>query len=214
MENKMNNNIVTVTGKVVTGFEFSHEVLGEKFYTMTVAVARKSETDDFLPVLVSERLMDVTKNYIDEQVRIHGQYRSCNVHTETASRLVLLVFAKEIEVVAKEELDSNSIVLNGFICKQPVYRTTPLGREICDVLLAVNRSYGKSDYIPCVVWGRNAKYLAEQKLGTQVSISGRIQSREYMKKVDENYFETRTAYEVSVSRMEVIKEAEMAETEK
>ena len=214
MENKMNNNIVAVAGTVVTGFEFSHEVLGEKFYTMTVAVARKSETDDFLPVLVSERLVDVTRNYIDEQVKIQGQYRSCNVHTETASRLVLQVFAKEIEVVSKEEWDTNSITLNGFICKQPMYRTTPLGREICDVLLAVNRSYGKSDYIPCVVWGRNAKYLAEQKLGTQVSISGRIQSRKYVKKLDENRMETRTAYEVSVSRLEVMKEAEMPEREK
>lgn len=209
MNNMMNNNIVAVTGTVVTGLEFSHEVLGEKFYTMTVAVARKSETDDFLPVLVSERLVDITKNYVDEQVKIQGQYRSCNVHTETTHRLVLQIFAREFEVVSKEEWDSNSIELNGFICKQPVYRTTPLGREICDVLVAVNRAYGKSDYIPCVVWGRNAKYLADQKIGAQISLSGRIQSREYVKKMDELHSETRTAYEVSVAKVEVVKEMEV-----
>ena len=207
--NNMMNNIVAVTGTVVTGFEFSHEVLGEKFYTVTVATARKSNTDDFLPVLVSERLVDVTKNYIDEQVRIQGQYRSCNVHGETTHRLVLQIFAKEFEVVSKEEWDANSIELNGYICKQPIYRTTPLGREICDVFLAVNRAYGKSDYIPCVVWGRNAKYLAEQKIGTQVSLSGRIQSREYVKKFDEFHSETRTAYEVSVAKVEIVKEMEV-----
>lgn len=209
MNNMMNNNIVAVTGTVVTGLEFSHKVLGEKFYTMTVAVARKSDTDDFLPVLVSERLVDITKNYVDEQVRIQGQYRSCNVHTETTHRLVLQIFAREFEVVSKEEWDSNSIILNGFMCKQPIYRTTPLGREICDVLLAVNRAYGKCDYIPCVAWGRNAKYLAEQKIGTQVSLSGRIQSREYIKKFDEFHSEIRTAYEVSVAKVEVVKEMEV-----
>ena len=209
MENMMNNNIVTVAGTVVTGFEFSHEVLGEKFYTVTVATARKSATDDLLPVLVSERLVDVTKNYIDEQVRIQGQYRSYNIHTETSHRLMLHIFAREFEVVSKEEWDSNSIILNGFMCKQPIYRTTPLGREICDVLLAVNRAYGKCDYIPCVAWGRNAKYLAEQKIGTQVSLSGRIQSREYIKKFDEFHSEIRTAYEVSVAKVEVVKEMEV-----
>ena len=169
---KMNNNNVTVTGIVTTGFEYSHEVLGEKFYRMTVAVERKSGTDDLLPVLVSERLMDVTQYPAGKRVKVNGQFRSFNMQGETRNRLVLQIFAKEIEQISEESYDSNGITLNGFICKAPTYRTTPLGREICDVLLAVNRSYGKSDYIPCVVWGRNAKYLAEQKLGTQVSISG------------------------------------------
>ena len=210
----MNNNNVTVVGIVTTGFEYSHEVLGEKFYRMTVAVERNSGTDDLLPVLVSERLIDVTKNYMGEQVKVNGQFRSFSVQGETRNRLVLQIFAKEIEQVSEESYDFNSITLNGFICKAPIYRTTPLGREICDVLVAVNRPYGKSDYIPCIVWGRNARYLAEQRVGTQIELSGRIQSRNYEKKFD-TYTETRTAYEVSVAKLEVVKEAEVQEeTEK
>lgn len=201
------NNKVKISGMVCSGFTFSHEVFGEGFYIMTVEVKRKGEALDIIPVMVSDRLVDVEKNYSGMYVEISGQFRSYNRKDGERSYLVLSVFAREIELKEEcGELDTNDISLTGYICKQPVYRETPLGREITDVLLAVNRPYGKSDYIPCIVWGRNARFAETLPVGTCVEILGRIQSREYHKQISENVFEARTAYEVSVSRIEEVEE--------
>ena len=198
------NNQVSITGKIVTGFTFSHQVYGEGFYTMDLLVKRLSDSEDRIPVMVSERLVDVTQDYVGQYVEIHGQFRSYNRHEETRNRLVLSVFAREVEIVEpeEEEQDPNHIFLDGYVCKKPVYRKTPLGREIADVLLAVNRPYGKSDYIPCICWGRNARYADQFEVGAHVQIWGRIQSREYQKKISEEEYEKRGAYEVSVSKLE------------
>ena len=208
MEKMMNNNVV-VRGTVVSDPEYSHEVFAEKFYKMFIGVERKSGTVDRVPVLVSERLWDVTANHLGEYVRVEGQFRSQNMWKGEKSRLELFVFAKEICAEQKNEFvkDENQIALNGFLCKPPVYRTTPFGREICDVLLAVNRAYGKSDYIPCIFWGRNAAYFANKQVGDQVQIEGRVQSREYGKKNEEG-IEFKTAYEVSVMKFAMEKEKE------
>ena len=167
-------------------------------------VKRLSDSEDRIPVMVSERLVDVTQDYIGEYVEIHGQFRSYNRHEEKHNRLVLSVFSRELKFVEEEDetVPVNQIFLDGYICKPPVYRKTPLGREIADVLLAVNRPYGKSDYIPCICWGRNARYASAFEVGGHVLIWGRIQSREYMKRIGENETEKRVAYEVSVSKLE------------
>lgn len=203
------NNQVSIMGKIDTGFTFSHQVFGEGFYTMELLVPRLSDSEDRIPVMVSERLIDVTQDYTGALIEIHGQFRSYNRHEEKHNRLVLSVFAREVNFIEEEEEDSqgipvNQIFLDGFICKPPVYRKTPLGREIADMLLAVNRPYGKSDYIPCICWGRNARYASAFEVGGHVLLWGRIQSREYVKRIGENQTERRTAYEVSVSKLEYI----------
>ena len=202
------NNQVTIMGEVVSEFRFSHEVFGEGFYMVEVLVRRLSNSEDRIPVMVSERLIDVEQDYRGEFIYVAGQFRSYNRHEETKNRLVLSVFAREIAFV-EEELDAsktNQILLEGYICKAPVYRKTPLGREIADLLLAVNRPYGKSDYIPCICWGRNARYASGFSVGQHVQLLGRIQSREYVKKISETQTQTRTAYEVSVSKLECMDE--------
>ena len=198
------NNQVTIMGEIASGFTFSHEVFGEGFYMVDVLVKRLSNSDDRIPLMISERLIDVTQDYEGEYIMVSGQFRSYNRHEEQKNRLVLSVFVREVEFV-EEEMDgakTNSILLDGYICKAPVYRKTPLGREIADLLLAVNRPYGKSDYIPCIAWGRNARYAATFQVGAKLRIWGRVQSREYMKKIGENEGEKRIAYEVSVSKLE------------
>lgn len=205
------NNQVDISGEVVSEFSFSHEVYGEGFYMIELSVPRLSDTYDVIPLLVSERLMDVTKDYRGCYLEATGQFRSYNRHEETRNRLVLSVFVREVHVV-KEYLDEadmhkpNQIFLDGYICKPPVYRKTPLGREIADILLAVNRPYGKSDYIPCICWGRNARYAETFDVGGHLQIWGRIQSREYQKKINEEEVEKRIAYEVSVSKLEYVEE--------
>lgn len=198
------NNQVTIMGEVVSEFSFSHEVYGEGFYLVDVAVSRLSDSVDYIPLMVSERLVDVTQNYIGETILVNGQFRSYNRHEEKKNRLVLSVFVKEWEFVdyIEDEVKSNQIYLDGYICKEPIYRKTPLGREIADLLVAVNRSYGKSDYIPCICWGRNARYASGFEVGSHVEVFGRIQSREYLKKIGEDETERRIAYEVSVSKIE------------
>ena len=198
------NNQVTIMGQVATTFEFSHEVFGEGFYTMEVLVKRLSNSEDRIPVMISERLIDVTQDYVGEYIIVQGQFRSYNRHEEQKNRLVLSVFAREAEFIDEEPdgAKTNTILLDGYICKLPVYRKTPLGREIADLLLAVNRPYGKSDYIPCICWGRNARFASTFQVGEHVQLIGRIQSREYMKKLSETETEKRTAYEVSVSKLE------------
>jgi single-stranded DNA-binding protein len=204
MEKVIKNNKVTIMGEIVSGFSYSHEIFGEGFYMMYVRCQRLSENFDSIPVMVSERLMDVGKDYSGQLVSINGQFRSYNRHEERKNRLILSVFAREIEFLDEVPggSESNQIFLDGYICKAPVYRKTPLGREIADVLLAVNRPYGKSDYLPVILWGRNARYATYFKVGERMRVWGRIQSREYVKKLDDERTETRTAYEVSVSRIE------------
>lgn len=198
------NNQVSIVGTIVSDFHYSHEVYGEGFYMVDVSVNRLSNFVDIIPVMVSERIVDVTKNYEGSLIYVQGQFRSYNRHEEKKNRLVLSVFARELEFIEEEseELKSNQIYLDGYICKEPIYRKTPLGREIADLLIAVNRSYGKSDYIPCICWGRNARFASSFEVGSHVEIWGRIQSREYVKKINENETEKRIAYEVSVSKIE------------
>lgn len=171
-----------------------------------VSVNRLSNFVDYIPVMVSERLIDTTQNYIGQYIYVTGQFRSYNRHEEKKNRLVLSVFARELEFMEQEEEDvkSNQIFLDGYICKEPIYRKTPLGREIADLLIAVNRSYGKSDYIPCICWGRNARFASGFTVGAHVQVWGRIQSREYVKKLNELETEKRVAYEVSVSKIEYL----------
>ena len=198
------NNQVSIMGKIASGFTFSHQVFGEGFYLVDVLVKRLSDSEDRIPLMISERLVDVTQDYEGEYIMVQGQFRSYNRHEEKKNRLVLSVFVREIAFVeeADDSIKTNQIFLDGYICKPPVYRKTPLGREIADLLLAVNRPYGKSDYIPCICWGRNARYASAFEVGGHVLIWGRIQSREYIKKLSETETEKRTAYEVSVSKLE------------
>ena len=191
-------------GKIVSEFFYSHEIYGEGFYIVDVEVERLSDSTDLIPVMVSERLLDVNQDYTGQLISVSGQFRSYNRHEEKKNKLVLSVFAREIEFIDQvdENTKSNQIFLDGFICKEPIYRKTPLGREIADLLLAVNRPYGKSDYIPCICWGRNARFASTFQVGDRCIVWGRIQSREYMKKISEEELEKRVAYEVSVSKLE------------
>ena len=198
------NNRVSIIGEVVSDFEFSHEVFGEGFYVLEVAVSRLSNQYDRIPLMVSERLVDVTRDYRGELIEVSGQFRSYNRHEGTKNRLVLSIFVRDWNIVDDDSEfgKTNQIYLEGFICKAPIYRKTPLGREIADLLVAVNRPYGKSDYIPCIAWGRNARFASSFEVGGRIKIWGRVQSREYLKKIDENEGEKRIAYEVSVSKLE------------
>ena len=204
----MENNQVVIMGTIAGGFTYSHEIFGEGFYMVDVEVQRLSDSTDLIPLMVSERLMDVTRDYTGTMVMITGQFRSYNRHEEKKNRLILSVFAREVEMIEEmgESAKSNQIYLDGYICKEPIYRKTPLGREIADLLIAVNRPYGKSDYIPCICWGRNARFASSFEVGTRCAIWGRIQSREYMKKLSEETAEKRIAYEVSVNKLDLLDE--------
>ena len=204
-EKVIENNQVTLMGEIVSDFTYSHEIYGEGFYMVEMKVQRLSDSTDIIPIMVSERLLDVNEDYRGCIVVVSGQFRSYNRHEEHKNKLVLSVFAREIEFLDElwESTKTNQIFLDGYICKEPVYRKTPLGREIADLLLAVNRPYGKSDYIPCICWGRNARYASGFQVGDRCLVWGRIQSREYMKKVSEDEIERRVAYEVSVSKLEL-----------
>jgi len=204
MENTLlENNQVEICGEIVSDFFYNHEVFGEAFHLVYVKVERLSGTEDIIPVMVSERLIDVTSRCEGQPIRISGQYRSYNRHEGNRSHLMLFVFAREIEYTDNRILgpQSNSIYLEGYICKEPVYRETPLGREIADLLIAVNRPYGMSDYIPCICWGRNARFANSLAVGSRCAVWGRVQSREYVKRISDTEVEKRIAYEVSVSRL-------------
>ena len=206
-EKILKNNQAVVAGEIISDFEFSHEVFGEGFYFVKLKVSRLSHSSDIIPLLVSERLIDVSQSHIGQFLEARGQFRSYNKHENNRNHLVLSLFVRELELIdSVENRKPNMIFLDGYICKEPVYRTTPLGREIADILLAVNRPYGKSDYIPCICWGRNARYASNFDVGEHVRIFGRIQSREYVKKLSETQTETRIAYEVSVSKLECVEE--------
>ncbi len=194
------NNQVFISGEIVTDAEFSHEVYGEGFYEMNVLVKRLSGQGDVLPVTISERLIADKDLGVGVTINALGQFRSYNKLVGGKSKLMLTVFIRELleESPAK---NPNSIVLTGYICKPPVYRTTPFNREIADILIAVNRSYNKSDYIPCIAWGRNARFAKNLAVGEKIAVSGRIQSREYQKRLADDDVRTLTAYEVSISKL-------------
>ena len=211
------NNHITLMGKVTSEKRFSHEIYGEKFYIFDLSIPRLSGNSDIIPITVSERLIKEETLQEGHQLLVKGQFRSYNSYENNKNRLILTVFAKDIiEVEEKEEDEenemvkkdtiTNEVVLVGYICKKPIYRQTPFGREISDILLAVNRAYNKSDYIPCIAWGRNARFCQDIEVGAQVKIVGRVQSRQYEKKHEDGTVETRVAYEVSVGSLEVIEE--------
>ena len=201
------NNKVFIRGEIVTDAEFSHEVYGEGFYEMNVLVKRLSGQGDILPVTVSERLINDKDLKVGVTINALGQFRSYNKLVDGKSKLMLTVFVRELleEVVAK---NPNNIVLTGYICKPPIYRTTPFNREIADILIAVNRSYNKSDYIPCIAWGRNARFAKNLAVGEKIAVSGRIQSREYQKRFADDDVRTMTAYEVSISKLAAYENAD------
>ncbi|MCI8674652.1 MAG: single-stranded DNA-binding protein [Lachnospiraceae bacterium] len=207
-EKVIENNKVCVIGEIVGTFEFSHEVFGEGFYLTELSVKRLSDQVDVIPLLISERLIDVSGDYRGQTIQVNGQFRSYNRHEGTKNRLILSVFVREVEFIEEftDYTKTNQIFLDGFVCKAPVYRKTPLGREIADLLVAVNRPYGKSDYIPCIAWGRNARYATGFEVGGRIRIWGRVQSREYTKRIGEEESERRVAYEVSVSKLECVEQ--------
>lgn len=200
MEKLIGNNKAELTGMFISNFRYSHEIFGEVFYTGEFLVERISENVDIIPVTISERLINISDEWIGKIVKIYGNIRSYNKHINWKNKLIISVFAREIEY--SDNHNENEIFLNGYICKAPVYRKTPLGREIADIMLAVHRPYGKSDYIPCIAWGRNARYATRFDVGSCIQIWGRIQSREYNKRLSEEEYEKRTAYEISVHKME------------
>ena len=203
----LENNEVEVLGRVQTEPVFSHEIYGEGFYCFTMNVRRLSDISDFICVTVSERLMNGISFTPGTNLHIRGQFRSYNNYGDGERKLMLTVFVKDISECDDDE-NINYIYLNGFVCKPPAYRTTPFGREITDVLLAVNRQYNKSDYIPCIAWGRNARFASNLSVGDNIKVWGRIQSREYQKKISEEEVITKTAYEISISKLESITESE------
>ncbi len=204
MNTNLSNNSVTLSGRVTGEPTFSHEVFGEKFYEASLAVKRLSGLEDVLPVSVSEHLMG-DRFHDGAEMCVKGQFRSYNKVVGEHSKLMLTVFVRDVCDYDEAE-NPNVMELSGYVCKQPVYRTTPFNREICDLLIAVNRQYNKSDYIPCIVWGRNARFAGNLPVGEHVSISGRVQSRNYNKKLSDDTVVTRTAYEVSVSKITVVDE--------
>ena len=211
--NYLDNNHLVLVGKIVSDKNYSHEIYGEKFYVFNLEVVRLSSTVDIIPITISERLLTGMDLKIGKKVSVEGQFRSYNNYENERNRLILTVFAKEILEVSEEEKDdiTNEVTLVGYVCKKPVYRQTPFGREIADVLLAVNRAYNKSDYIPCIAWGRNARFCQNIEVGTEVKIVGRVQSRTYEKKFEDGTVETRVAYEVSVASMEIPSDEENVE---
>ena len=208
----LDNNHITLVGKVTSEKKLSHEIYGEKFYLFNLSVPRLSGNCDIIPITISERLITERDLPLESKMSITGQFRSYNSYEGEKNRLVLTVFAKEVQFLEDQEADipvgkdfiTNEVTLDGYICRKPIYRKTPFGREIADVLLAVNRSYNKSDYIPCIAWGRNAKFCETVAVGTEIKVVGRVQSRQYEKKHEDGTVENRVAYEVSVSTLEVI----------
>ncbi len=206
MENYATNNCAEVTGIVEDGLEFNHALYGEKFYTFTLCIPRLSGASDHIRVMASERLFSDFSFDIGDAVEVSGQFRSYNSYENGENRLILSVFAKDMRPPEDGTKNPNALFLNGYICKEPIYRTTPFGREITDMLLAVNRTYNKSDYIPIIAWGRNARYCKNFRVGEHIRVWGWIQSREYQKKISEEEVVTKTAYEVSVNKLEVVEE--------
>uniref|UniRef100_UPI004029AA90 single-stranded DNA-binding protein n=1 Tax=Candidatus Fimenecus sp. TaxID=3022888 RepID=UPI004029AA90 len=211
MTTNQTNNSVILCGTVKGEPVYSHEVFGEKFYEVMLAVKRLSGMDDVLPVSVSEHLLG--DGFRDGcEVTVKGQFRSYNKIVGERSKLMLTVFVRDVEPF-DPTVNPNTMQLSGFICKPPVYRTTPFNREICDLLVAVNRQYNKSDYIPCIVWGRNARFAEKLAVGQHIDIVGRVQSRNYQKRLDDDTVVTRTAYEVSVGKISIADDSAVSATE-
>lgn len=204
MDNLMLNNKIYLEGTVISGLDFSHEMYGEGFYTFSIEVTRLSDSVDVLNITVSERLIANLDLTIGNDIIVEGQLRSYNKFVDGSNKLILTVFARNIEPCIERSKNPNEIFLDGYICKEPVYRTTPFGREIADVLLAVNRAYNKSDYIPTIAWGRNSRFCQNLEVGDNIRVWGRLQSREYQKKVTEEDVIKKIAYEVSISKMEKV----------
>ncbi len=217
--NYLENNYLTLVGKVTGEKKFSHEIYGERFFIFNLEIPRLSGISDLIPITISERLINEDTLQEGRKLLVKGQFRSYNSYESEKNRLILTVFAKDVKVIEEEEekneeeneisrkdIITNEVVLIGYICKKPIYRQTPFGREIADVLLAVNRAYNKSDYIPCIAWGRNARFCQNLEVGAQIKLVGRVQSRTYEKKHEDGTVETRVAYEVSVGSLEVIEE--------
>lgn len=209
--NFLENNHLVLIGKVCSEKTFSHEIYGEKFYIFDLEVPRLSKAVDVIPITVSERLITNIDIEVGKELAIEGQFRSYNSYENEKNRLILTVFAKDISEVVEEETSeeeekkkvSNEVTLIGYVCKKPIYRQTPFDREIADILLAVNRAYNKSDYIPCIAWGRNARFTSKLSVGSNIRLWGRVQSRAYQKKKDD-VIEEKVAYEVSVSKIETV----------
>ena len=215
MDNLMLNNKIYLEGKVASKLEFSHEMYGEGFYSFNLEVIRLSDSVDFLNITVSERLLSDLDLEEGKDIIVEGQLRSYNKFIDGSNKLILTVFARNIEPCLERSKNPNEIFLDGYICKEPVYRTTPFGREIADVLLAVNRAYNKSDYIPTIAWGRNSRFCQTLSVGENIRVWGRLQSREYQKKVSDTEVIKKIAYEVSISKMEKVeKEETSSEDEK
>lgn len=198
---KEDTNVVNLIGELDSNLEFSHEIFGEKFYNTKIKINRLSDSYDILPITISERLLEDIDFENNKLVSVTGQLRSYNKNIDNKNRLVLTVFVRDLKVSEEDNKDPNSIFLDGYICKAPVYRKTPLGREITDLLVAINRPYNKSDYIPSIVWGRNAKFAKSLKVGDRIQMWGRVQSREYEKKTEDGNVLKKVAYEVSISRI-------------
>ncbi len=216
--NYLENNYLTLVGKVTGEKKFSHEIYGERFFLFNLSIPRLSGNEDIIPITISERLIKEDTLQEGRKLLVKGQFRSYNSYENEKNRLILTVFAKDImeveetenseeenEMVKKDTI-TNEVVLIGYICKKPIYRQTPFGREISDILLAVNRAYNKSDYIPCIAWGRNARFCQNLEVGSQVKVVGRVQSRTYEKKYEDGTSQTRIAYEVSIGSLEIIEE--------
>lgn len=202
MDNLMLNNKIYLEGEVTSELEFSHEMYGEGFYTLDLDVMRLSDSVDTLNITVSERLLNDMKLEVGSVIIVDGQLRSYNKFIDGSNKLILTVFARNIEPCIERSKNPNEIFLDGYICKEPIYRTTPFGREIADVLLAVNRAYNKSDYIPTIAWGRNSRFCQTLNVGDNIKVWGRLQSREYQKKISDSEVIRKIAYEVSISKME------------
>lgn len=218
--NLSENNHLVLVGKVTSDKTYSHEIYGEKFYIFDLEVPRLSSAVDIIPITVSERLLTNLDLEIGKKITVEGQFRSYNSYQNERNKLILTVFAKDIietvedeteEAEERKDVVTNQVTLSGYVCKKPIYRQTPFDREISDLLLAVNRAYNKSDYIPCIAWGRNARFCQNMEVGTEVKIVGRVQSRKYEKKFEDGTSEIRVAYEVSISSMEIIDKNEKPE---
>ena len=197
---QMNNNKCYLYGTISSEPVFSHELYGENFYDTTLVVPRLSEQADIVPITISDRLLTTYNLKVGDKIAVKGQFRSYNKQENNKSKLMLKMFVREI-VETPLEAVTNYIEVIGYICKEPIYRTTPFKREICDVLVAVNRAYNKSDYLPCIAWGRNARFAKSISVGEKVYLQGRVQSREYQKRLDDETVETRTAYEISITKL-------------
>ena len=198
----LETNTVHLCGVIVETPVFSHQTYGESFYTFIIGVERNSGYEDKLNVMISERLLNVYKLSVGDTALVSGQIRTYNEQVDGKNKLNIVVFARDMERVGFDEGHFNQVYLEGFICKTPIGRVSPLGRRICDIMLAVNRMYNKSDYIPCIAWGRNAIFAEGLEVGNKISLTGRMQSREYRKRLDDGNVEQRVAFEVSILQLE------------